>query len=90
MRVNIQRHFFIYTIKNLHDKLPITLPTNYATKHYKDDNTTGAIDYDNAVAITIERIRNYSVNQERCTTRPQGRTQEPPTDSDNLRQLKTQ
>ena len=34
--------FFIYSIKNLKDKLPITLPANYSTKHYKDDNTTGS------------------------------------------------
>ena len=44
----------------------------------------GAIDYDNHVAINIERNKNYWVNQERCTTRPQSRTQEPPTDSHNL------
>ena len=28
---------FLYSIKNLQDKLPITLPTNYSTKHHKDD-----------------------------------------------------
>ena len=43
----------------------------------------GAVDYDNPVAINIERNKNYRVNQERCTTRPQSRTQEPPTDSHN-------
>ena len=32
----------IYSIKNLQDELPITIPTNYSTKHYKDDNTTGS------------------------------------------------
>ena len=78
---------FLYSIKNLQDKLPSTLPTNYSTKHYKDDNTTGAIDYDNPVAINIERNKNYWVNQERCTTCPQSRTQEPPTDSHNLSQI---
>ena len=34
--------FFLYSIKNLQDELPITIPTNYSTKHYKDDNTTGS------------------------------------------------
>ena len=34
--------FFIYSIKSLQDELPITIPTNYSTKHYKDDNTTGS------------------------------------------------
>ena len=43
----------------------------------------GAIDYDNPVAINIERNKNYRVNQERCTARPQSRTQGPPTDSHN-------
>ena len=43
----------------------------------------GALDYDNPVAINIERNKNYRVNQERCTTRPQSRTQGPPTDSHN-------
>ena len=33
---------YIYSIKNLQDELPITIPTNYSTKHYKDDNTTGS------------------------------------------------
>ena len=32
-------YIFIYYIKNLQDKLPIALRTNYTTKHYKDDNT---------------------------------------------------
>ena len=44
----------------------------------------GAIDYDNPVAINIERNKNYRVNQERRSSRPQSRTQEPPTDSHNL------
>ena len=43
----------------------------------------GAIYYDNPVAINIERNKNYRVNQERCTARPQSRTQGPPTDSHN-------
>ena len=47
----------------------------------------GAIDYDNLVAINIERNKNYWVNQRRCTTRPQSRTQEPPTDSHNLSRI---
>ena len=47
----------------------------------------GAIDYDNPVAINIERNKNYWVNQGRCTTRPQSRTQEPPTDSHNLSRI---
>ena len=47
----------------------------------------GAIDYDNPVAINIERKKNYWVNQERCTTRPQSHTQELPTDSLNLLQI---
>ena len=47
----------------------------------------GAMDYDNPVAINIERNKNYWVNQERCTTRPQSRTQEPPTDSHNLSRI---
>ena len=34
--------FFLYSIKSLQDELPITIPTNYSTKHYKDDNTTGS------------------------------------------------
>ena len=34
--------FFIYSIKNLQDELPITIPNNYSTKHNKDDNTTGS------------------------------------------------
>ena len=50
----------------------------------------GAIGYDNPVAINIERNRNYQVDQEECTTHPQSRTQEPPADSYNLCQLKTQ
>ena len=43
----------------------------------------GAIDYDNPVAINIERNKNYQVNQERCTACPQSRTQGPPADSHN-------
>ena len=43
----------------------------------------GPIDYDNPVAINIERNKNYRVSQERCTARPQSRTQEPPTDLHN-------
>ena len=31
---------FFCSIENLQDKLPITLPTNYSTKHYMDDNAT--------------------------------------------------
>ena len=34
-------YIYIYSIKNLQDELPITIPTNYSTKHCKDDNTTG-------------------------------------------------
>ena len=47
----------------------------------------GAIDYDNPMAINIERNKNYWVNQERCTTHPQSCTQEPPTDSHNLSRI---
>ena len=33
--------FSKYFIKNLQNKSPITLPTNYSMKHHKDDNTMG-------------------------------------------------
>ena len=29
----------LYSIKSLLDELPIKLPTNYSSKHFKDDNT---------------------------------------------------
>ena len=38
-------------------------------------------------AINIERNENYWVNQKDCTTRPQSRTQEPPTNAHNLLQI---
>ena len=61
--------------------------TNYLLHYYlliNLRNTTrkiiprGVIDYDNPVAINIERNRKYRVNQEKCTTRPQSHIQEPP------------
>ena len=76
--------FFIY--------IPLKIyKTNYLLQYLLItlQNTTrtiiprGAIDYDNPVAINIERNKNYRVNQERCTARPQSRTQEPPTDLHN-------
>ena len=38
----ININFFIYSIKNLQYELLITLPTNYSSKHYKDENPTGS------------------------------------------------
>ena len=70
-KTNYLLHYLLITLRNT---TRMTIPR-------------GATDYDNPVAINIERNKNYWVNQEKCTTRPQSHKKEPPTDSHNLSRI---